>query len=147
MDGRVSDALAAWAPALPVFLRRSAVVGVFSIALVALAGWAIGTSTGFWQVFYVGPVLVLAYNIGFADPARWRMARQNRWHLRSDALVQHGPDGEAMMPLKDITDARSRLGWSVVVFLKDGQRLRLAYVREPKEIATQILAARARMMP
>lgn len=142
----MSEPLAAWAPALPVFLRRSAIVGALSIATVALIGWIIGSTTGFWQILYVGPVLVLAYNIGFDDPARWRSARQNRWHLRTDSLIEHGPDGEASMPLTDIVDARPRLGWSVVVFLKDGQRLRLSYIRDPKEIAAQILAARARLV-
>ena len=142
----MSEPLAAWAPALPVFLRRSAIVGALSIATVALIGWVIGSTTGFWPILYVGPVLVLAYNIGFDDPARWRSARQNRWHLRTDALIEHGPDGEASMPLTDIVDARPRLGRSVVVFLKDGQRLRLSYVREPREIAAQILAARARLV-
>lgn len=142
----MSDPLAAWAPALPVFLRRSALVGAFSIATVALIGWIIGYSTGFWQILYVGPILVLAYNIGFEDPARWRSSRQTRWHLRTDALIEHGPNGETSMPLTEIVDARPRLGWSVVVFLKDGQRLRLSYVRDPKEIASQILAASARLV-
>jgi hypothetical protein len=77
----VSDALAAWTPALPVFLRRCAVVGAVSIAAVALAGWAIGEIFGIWQVLYVGPVLLLAYNIAFEDPARWRVARQSRWKI------------------------------------------------------------------
>jgi hypothetical protein len=143
----MSDPLAAWTPALAVFLRRCAVVGIISIAAVAGIGWAIGAATGFWQVPYAGPVLVLAYNIGFDDPARWRAARQTRWHLRSDALVRHGADEEVMMPLTDIKDARARLGWSVVVFLTDGQRLRLPYVRAPKDIAAQILAARTRLIP
>jgi hypothetical protein len=143
----VSDALAAWTPALPVFLRRCAVVGAVSIAAVALAGWAIGEIFGIWQVLYVGPVLLLAYSIGFEDPARWRVARQSRWHLRSDALIHHGPDGEAHVPLEDIADARARLGWAVVIFLHDGLRIRLPYVRAPKQIAAQILAARDRLTP
>jgi hypothetical protein len=143
----MSDALAAWTPALPVFARRCAVVGLVSIITIALAGWGIGITTGIWQVFYVGPVLMLAYNIGFEDPARWRVARQNRWHLRSDALIHHGTDGEARIPLADIIDVRSRFGWSVVVFLKDGLRLRLSYVRDPQDIATHILAARNRLSP
>jgi|GEM_PF-1528470 hypothetical protein len=145
MDGRVSDALAAWTPTLAVFLRRCVIVGLVSIAAVALAGWAIGATTGFWQVLYVGPVLVLAYNIGFEDPARWRVARQTRWHLRSDAVIHYGPDGEMPVPLTDIADVRPRLGWAVVLFLKDGLRVRLSYVRAPEDIAAQILAARDRL--
>ena len=65
----MSDALAAWAPALTVYLRRSAIVGALTIVLMVLFGWVIGRTTGFWQVMYVGPVLALAYNIGFEDPA------------------------------------------------------------------------------
>jgi hypothetical protein len=142
-----SDALAAWTPALPVFLRRCVIVGVLTLLVVALAGWAIGAATGYWQALYVGPVLALAYNIGFEDPARWRTARQNHWHLRSDALIHHGPEDETRIPLADILDVRQRLGWSVVVFLKGGLRVRMVYVRNPASIATQILAARARLTP
>lgn len=143
----MSDALAAWTPALTVYLRRCAIVGALTIGFMLLVGWVIGTTTGFWQVMYVGPVLALAYNIGFEDPARWRAARQDRWHLRSDAIIHHGPDGEVRIPLADILDVRTKLGWSVILFLKDGLRVRIAYVRDPKEIATQILAARNRMTP
>lgn len=143
----MSDALAAWTPALAVFLRRCAIVGALTIGLMLLGGWIIGEATGFWQVMYVGPVLALAYNIGFEDPARWRAARQDRWHLRSDAIIHHGPDGEVRIPLADIVDVRTKLGWSVVLFLKEGLRVRISYVRTPKEIAAQILAARARMTP
>ena len=143
----MSDPLAAWTPALAVFLRRSAIVGALTIALMLLVGWIIGTYTEFWQVMYVGPVLALAYNTGFEDPSRWRAARQDRWHLRTDAVIHHGPDGEVRIPLADVVDVRTRLGWSVVIFLKDGQRVRISYVSEPKEIAAQILAARNRMTP
>lgn len=143
----MSDPLAAWTPDARVFIRRSAVVGVLTLLVMVLAGWALGAATGFWQVLYVGPVLALAYNIGFEDIAKWRSARQNRWHLRSDALIHHGPDGEARIPLADVLDARTRLGWSVVVFLKDGLRVRISYVETPAEIARQIIAARDRLMP
>ena len=143
----MSDPLAAWTPALAFFLRRSAIVGALTIALMLLVGWIIGTYTEFWQVMYVGPVLALAYNIGFEDPSRWRAARQDRWHLRTDAVIHHGHDGEVRIPLADVVDVRTRLGWSVVIFLKDGQRVRISYVSEPKEIAAQILAARNLMTP
>lgn len=142
----MSDALAAWTPALAIFLRRCAIVGALTIGLMLAFGWIIGTTTGIWQIMYVGPVLVLAYNVGFEDPARWRAARQNRWHLRSDAVIHHGPDGETRIPLADVVDVRTRLGWSVILCLKDGQRVRIAYVRAPKVIAAQILAARGRLM-
>lgn len=143
----MSDALAAWAPNLQVFLRRCVIVGGATLLVLATVGWAIGAATGFWQVLYVAPVLALAYNIGFDDPARWRAARQNRWHLRSDALIHHGPDGEARIPLADVTDVRTRLGWSVIVFIKGGLRVRIAYIAEPAEVAAQILAARGRLTP
>lgn len=143
----MSDALAAWTPALRVFVRRCVIVGALTIALMFIVGWLIGKATGFWQVMYVGPVLVLAYNIGFEDPARWRAARQDRWHLRSDAIIHHGPDGQVRIPLADVLDVRTRLGWSVVLFLKDGMRVRIAYVATPQQIADQILAARGRLTP
>ncbi|WP_298858178.1 hypothetical protein [uncultured Sulfitobacter sp.] len=143
----MSDPLAAWTPTLAVFVRRCAIVGVLTIGLMLLFGWIIGTYTGFWQVMYVAPVLALAYNIGFEDPARWRAARQDRWHLRTDAVIHHGPDGEVRIPLADVVDVRTRLGWSVVIFLTDGQRVRISYVSGPKEIAAQIIAARNRMTP
>ena len=130
-----------------MFLRRSLIVGAVTLVVVALAGWAIGTTTGYWQALYVGPVLALAYNIGFEDPARWRAARQNRWYLRSDALIHHSPEEETRIPLADIVDVRKRLGWSVIIFLKGGLRVRILYVRDPASIAAQILTARARMMP
>lgn len=143
----MSDALAAWTPALGVFLRRCVIVGALTIGFIILVGWVIGTKTGYWQVMYVGPVLALAYNIGFDDPARWRAARQDRWHLRTDAIIHHGPDGEVRIPLADVVDVRARLGWSVILFLKDGLRVRISYVSAPKEIAAQILSARARLAP
>jgi hypothetical protein len=143
----MSEALAAWAPALPVFMRRSAIAGALTVLVMALAGWAVGAATGFWQILYIGPVLALAYNTGFDDPARWRAARQNRWHLRSDALIHHGPEGEARIPLTEITDVRTRLGWSVVVILRSGMRINIAYVEDPAGIAAQILAARERQNP
>lgn len=140
-----STALAVWSPALPVFLRRCAILGGLTLAVMALAGWVIGAATGFWQALYVGPVLALAYNIGFDDPARWRAARQNRWELHRDAVIHHGSEEETRIPLADILDVRSRLGWSVVIFLKGGMRVRMAYVPEAPEIARQILAARTRL--
>lgn len=143
----MSDALAVWKPSLKVFLRRSAIIGVCTLVVLALIGWAIGQATGIWQLMYVAPVLALAYNIGFEDPSRWRAARQNRWYLHTDALIHHGPDGEARIPLADVLDVRKRLGWSVVVFLKGGLRVRIAYVDNPSEIAAQILAARNRLTP
>lgn len=141
----MSDALAAWTPSLRVFLRRCVIVGAITLVVLAAAGWAIGQATGFDQLMYVAPVLALAYNIGFEDPARWRAARQNRWYLRSDALLHHGADGEARIPLADILDVRKRLGGSVVLFLKGGLRVRMAYVEAPAEIARQVLAARNRI--
>ncbi|MEQ6201756.1 hypothetical protein ABMC88_01760 [Sulfitobacter sp. HNIBRBA2951] len=143
----MSDALAAWTPSLRVYLRRCVIVGAMTLAAMAAVGWVIGAATGFWQVLYVGPVLALAYNIGFDDPARWRTARQNRWYLRSDALMHHGPEGEARIPLADILDVRTRFGGGVVVFLKGGLRVRIAYVADAPDIAAQILAARNRLTP
>ena len=143
----MSEPLAAWTPAMSVFVRRTVIVGAVTLLLMVGIGWAIGAATGVWQVLYVGPVLVLVYNIGFEDPSRWRTARQNRWYLRSDALIHSGPEGEARIPLADIEDVRTRLGWSVVVFLKSGMRVRISYVADARGIASQILAARARMTP
>lgn len=143
----MSDALAAWMPALRVFLRRSLIVGLITLGVMALFGWAIGATTGFWQILYVGPVLALVYVMGVEDPARWRSVRENRWYLRSDAVLFHGPEDEIRIPLADITDVRTRLGWSVVLFLKDGQRVRISYVADPDSVVTQILAARERLLP
>jgi hypothetical protein len=140
-----SDALSAWAPSLRVFLRRTVIVGVLTLMVVAVAGWAIGVTTGYWQALYVGPVLALAYNMAFEDPARWRLARENRWHLRTDALIHLGPDGESRIPLADIIDVRQHLGWTVIIFLKGGLRVRITYVDDPASIVSQILAARARL--
>lgn len=143
----MSEPLAAWSPALPVFVRRSVIVGAITLAVMAAIGWAIGAATGFWQILYVGPVLIVVYNMGFEDPSRWRVARQNRWYLRSDAVMQTGPEGEARIPLADIVDVRTRLGWSVVLFLKGGLRVRIAYVPQAKDVAAQILSARDRLVP
>ncbi len=140
-----SDALSAWHPSLRVFLRRTLIVGILTLLVVALAGWVIGTTTGYWQALYAGPVLALAYNVAFEDPARWRAAKQNQWLLRSDALLHHGPEGEIRIPLSDILEVRKRLGWTVVVFLKGGLRVRISYVEAPADIAQQILAARGRL--
>lgn len=143
----MSDALAVWTPSLRVFLRRSLIVGLTTLAVMALFGWGIGAATGFWQILYVGPVLALTYFIVVEDPARWRSVRDNRWYLRSDAVLFHGPEDDVRIPLADITDVRKRLSWSVVLFLKDGQRVRISYVSDPASVVAQILAARDRMLP
>lgn len=136
---------ATWAPALPVYLRRTALVGAITLVLTALAGWIIGATTGFWQALYTAPVLALAYNILFEDPLRWRRVRQERWTLEESALICHGTEGDSILPLSDILDVRARLGWTVVINLTGGQRVRIAYVERPREIAQQILAARQRI--
>lgn len=143
----MSEPLTAWTPSLRVFLRRCVIVGVMTLVAMAAAGWVIGMWTGIWEVFYLAPVLALIYNIGIEDPARWRAARQNRWHLWSDAIIYHGPDGETRIPLADITDVRTKLGWSVVLYLKSGLRVRMAYVPDCTNVALQINAARARLLP
>lgn len=143
----MSEPLAAWSPALAVFIRRSLIVGVITLVVMAVSGWAIGAMTGFWQVLYVGPVLVVVYTMGFDDPLRWRMTRQNRWYLRSDALIHTGPEGDARIPLADIANVHTRMGWSVIISLKSGLRLRIAYVPQAAEVAAQILAARGRLVP
>lgn len=143
----MSEPLAAWTPSLRVFLRRTFVVAVLTLSILVLVGWAIGIATGFWQVLYVGPVLVLAYNVGFEDPLKWRTVRRSSWQLRTDALIYRDADDETRIPLADIVDVRTRLGWSVVIFLKGGMRARIPYIEDPSATATQILAARARMKP
>jgi len=143
----MSEALAAWTPKFRVFLRRSVIVGAITLVVLAIAGWVIGGITGFHQLMYVAPVLALAYNIGFEDPARWRAARENHWYLRSDALLHVGPEGEARLPLADVINVRKRLGGNVVVYLKGGLRVRMAYVEDPAEVVRQILAARDRLTP
>ena len=134
--------LPTWRPSLPAFLRRTALVGAITLALVALAGWVIGVTTGLWQVLYAGPVLALAYNILFEDPLRWRRTRQDRWSLDESAIIYHGPEGDNLIPLADITQVRVKFGWTVVIYLKGGMRVRMAYIERPHEIAQQILNAR-----
>ncbi|MBB3993189.1 hypothetical protein GGR95_000817 [Sulfitobacter undariae] len=143
----MSEPLAAWSPNLRVYLRRCALAGVTTAAALALFGWGVAQSTGYWPLIYIAPILSLLYSFGVDDPTRWRAIRQNRWYLRTDAVIHHGPDGEVRIPMADITDVRTRLGWSVVLFLKDRQRVCIAYVPEPASIAAQILAARARLLP
>ncbi len=134
--------LPTWRPSLSAFLRRTTLVGAITLALVALAGWVIGVMTGLWQVLYAGPVLALAYNILFEDPLRWRRTRQDRWSLDESAIIYHGPEGDNLIPLADITQVRVKFGWTVVIYLKGGMRVRMAYIERPQEIAQQILNAR-----
>lgn len=143
----MSEPLAAWAPELKVFLRRCVIVGVITLILLVAAGWAIGATTGYWQAMYIGPVLMFAYNIAVDDPQRWRAVRRDRWLLRTDAVLQRSAEEEARIPLADIVDVRTRLGWSVVIFIKGGLRARISYVSDPATITKQILAARARLTP
>jgi hypothetical protein len=143
----MSEPLAAWTPALPVFIRRTVIVGAITLTCLAAVGWIIGVLYNRWEVFYLAPFLALVYNIGMEDPTRWRAARQSRWHLRTDAIIYHGPDGETRIPLVEITDVRTRFGWSVVLFLEDGQRVRMTYLPECKYVAMQIRSARARLLP
>ncbi len=142
----MSDALAAWTPAPKVFIRRCLIVAAITLVVMALFGWGIGVWTGFWQILYVGPVLALTYNIGFEEPIRWRTIRQNRWYLRTDAIIHYGAEGETRIPLAEITDVRTRFGWSVILYLKDKQRVRMAYLPDSAGVAMQIRAARARLL-
>ncbi len=143
----MTTALPTWRPSLSAFLRRTVLVGAITLALVALAGWIIGMLTGFWQVLYAGPVLALVYNILFEDPLRWRRTRQDRWSLGETAITYHGPEGDSLIPLADIEDVGAKFGWTVVIYLKGGMRVRMAYIERPREIARRILEARDGLAP
>ncbi|MEQ6248907.1 hypothetical protein ABMC89_08450 [Sulfitobacter sp. HNIBRBA3233] len=136
--------LAAWRPSLSVYVKHVALVGVATLAVMAAAGWAIGVATGYWQALYAGPAMALVYFVLFDDPLRWRSIRQTRWQLTTETLTHGFPDGEESIPLADVVDVRSRLGHSVVAFLRGGMRVRISYVEDPSEIAAQILRARDR---
>lgn len=140
-------ALAAWDPSLKVFLKRSVIISAITVVAVLLVGRIIGVWSDNWYVFYIGPVLLLIYSTLIDDPNRWRLARRSRWYLQSDAVIHNGPEGEARIPLSDIVDIRTRFGWSVVLFLKGGMRVSMAYLPDSKNVALQIRAARERLMP
>lgn len=143
----MTTARPSWHPSLSMFLRRTVLVGAITLALMALAGWVIGALTGLWQVLYAGPVLALAYNILFEDPLRWRRIRQDRWSLDETAITYHSPDGDSMIPLADITQVRVKPGWTVVIYLKGGMRVRMAYIARPRAVAQRILDARDGLTP
>lgn len=135
--------LAQWRPELGVFLRRCAWVSGATLALFTLAGLV----TGIWEILYAAPVLIVAYSFLFEDHLRWRAARHDRWELTPTSLIHHGFEGGGQVPLSDISDTATRFGWTVIVKLKSGQRVEMAYVRKPREIADQIIAARDGMAP
>lgn len=137
----MTKTLAEWRPNLRVFLRRCLWVGAAT-----LAGFLfVGLFTGIWQILFAAPVLIIAYSFLFDDHLRWRAARQDRWELTDQTLIHHGYEGVGQVPLADIVDATTRFGWTVIVKLRSGQRVEMAYVRAPQEIAAKILAARNEM--
>lgn len=134
----MTEVIAQWRPDLGVFLRRCAWVSAATLVLFAIAGLL----TGFWQILYAAPVLIIAYSFLFDDHLRWRAARHNQWELTSQALIHHGYEGTGQVALSEIADAFTRFGWTVIVKLRSGQRVEMAYVRTPQQIADRILAAR-----
>lgn len=134
----MSEPLAEWRPALPVFIRRCVWVGAATIALFA----ALGLITGFWQILLAAPVLIIAYTFLFDEHLKWMAARHESWTLTPTDLIHRGYEGEALIPLSEITRTATRFGWTVIVVLKSGLKVEMAYVRNPRAIADQIIAAR-----
>ena len=130
-----------WRPNLAVFVRRCLWVG--GGTLVVFGGF--GIVTGFWQILFAAPVLLAAYTFLFDDHLKWLDIRHDRWELTASTLVHHGFEGEAHVPLAEITGATTRFGWAVIVTLTSGLRIEIPYVRNPSDIAAQIIAARDRI--
>lgn len=135
------DKLAEFRPAFAVFVRRTLIVGLVTLAVFAV----IGAATGIWQILYVAPVLAVAYIFAFDDLQKWRNASTEVWTLTPDTLIHMGPEGEAHIPLAEITDGWTRFGWTVIVQLHSGLRVEMQYLRKPQLVITQILNTRNAM--
>lgn len=95
------------------------------------------TAGRFMSQFGVVPVN-LTLGFLFDDLISWRGSRFDRWLLRDGHFIHEGPDGTAMVPLRDITRVAPRTGRGVIVQLRDGRRLNLRYLPHPRETAAQI---------
>ncbi|QUJ75597.1 hypothetical protein KDD17_11585 [Sulfitobacter albidus] len=138
--------LALFRPDLRTFVKRAFIVTALTAVIVALAGWGIGTVTGYWQAMAVGPILVIAY-FAVDDPQKWRAVRGLRWQLTDTHLNVQDSEGETPVPLAAIDKVLERSGGRVVVVMASGLRLAMPYLSDPVQVAAHIRRAADRMHP
>ncbi|UWR23074.1 hypothetical protein [Sulfitobacter sp. S190] len=138
--------LAVWRPTRAVFIRRTVMLTAISLLLLTLILLPFAYAVENWLVLLIGPVFVLLYASAFEDPSRWRSLRHDKWELEHDRLTYVGGETQLSIPLADITDARARFGWHVVLKLKSGMRAEMQFMRHPRLVATQILSTRNSMV-
>lgn len=89
--------------------------------------------------------LVLALIFLLEDALRWRTVRFERWRIDGAHLIYEGAEGQAQIPLSDITAVTRRIGGRVVLTLRSGQHLMMRYLPFPDEIAEALRSALHRM--
>lgn len=130
--------LAVWRPDLAVFIRRC----LWLSGATLLFFGAFGFYLGIWELLLAAPILIPLYIFLFDDHLRWFEVSRTSWSLTETALINDGPEGRGQIPLADITSVRTHFGWTVTITLKSGLKVQIPYVRRPREIGAQIIAAR-----
>lgn len=127
-----------WTPQRSVFLRRIGWLALVTFLALTAAGLGASIGAGLPRVWVLPTALLLTLGFLFDDLISWRGSRFDRWLLRDGHFIHEGPDGTAMVPLRDITRVAPRTGRGVIVQLRDGRRLNLRYLPHPRETAAQI---------
>lgn len=134
----MTEALEQWRPALRMFMRRTVITATLTLAAFAVVFLFVGGA----RIEILFLPLVLTVYFAFDDLTKWRIARRDRWTLTPTALLHSGYEGDAQIPLAEIEDTNTRLGWSVIVKLNSGQRVEMPYLRNPRAVAAKILDVR-----
>lgn len=147
----MSETLDIWRPDRAVFLRRTVILAIATIVFILLfsllSGFALlGAVNSLWQLPLIVCALALVY-FAFNDYILWRSVRSERWELTTTALIHHGSEGQRQLALSDVTDVKTRFGWTVIVTQKNGQSVEMSYVRQPAQIAKRILHTRDTLVP
>ncbi|MCF6444385.1 hypothetical protein [Nereida sp. MMG025] len=125
-------------PDFKTFLKRS-VLGALLLAAALLPLLTAIDLVGGLIVTAVSPIV---YMIAFDDWRTWRRTREQVWTLDAQGLtLTDGSEEPNLMPWAAITTAQEHWWDGVVVSLKDGQRLKLNYLANPKAVAQRIRQA------
>ena len=130
--------LAVWQPSLAVFIRRCFWLGGATFVFFG----AFGFYVNIWQIVIAAPLLIPLYVFLFDDHLKWLEVKNDRWVLTPTTLIREATDGQGQVPLADVTSVTTRFNWTVTLHLKSGLRVQIPYVKAPKEIGAQIIAAR-----
>lgn len=144
---RVAPEALSWAPSRAVFLRRVAISGAVTFAVLAVIGLVVARLAGLPMVWLVVAAFGLTLGFMIEDAVRWQAAKYDRWQIDGNLLVHDGPEGRAQIALSEINSVTTTMSGRVLIKLTSGQRMLIRYLPFPFAAAAQIEAARRPITP